>query len=45
MVEAEVIMSPFDSLDFLRCELRKPILEGGGEVFFLFFKTQSSISS
>lgn len=27
MVEAKVIMSPFDPLDFLRCELRKPILE------------------
>lgn len=27
MVEAEVIMSPFDPHDFLRGELRKPVVE------------------
>lgn len=28
MVQSKIIMSPFNALDFLRCELRKPISEG-----------------
>ena len=39
MVEAKEIVSPFDPLDFLRGELRKPILEKR-----VFLKAQSRTS-